>query len=559
MVTMDDQPDAEDDYTSLDYTIFANYIPTTRNPGRFFFIATSIYVAFIIFAIGPVVYFGKKWKKYCKEQKKGESWISSWNPLKKKQRKIDGAEYPTTFDDTDSTLGESLLDSVETPLSYYDEKVNKNTLQEEASDAKFPIRFDDTISTPCESLLDSVQTPLSHNCLQDEVPEDVFKMSHSANILVEKKDENKNTQGNSNEEGQYLENNFNETAWITLLVNRITEKITQTFQTLRRVVKFDEESRKILKISVPSTFSTISESLLDAIVTAMVSAEIGANAYIAYTMVSLFLDITDTFIGGIKDAESVLTAQAVGMENYFLAGQYFQLSTIIYIIIAIPSYGMWVFIAEWTLFKLNMGEEIAQIGGGYIRIAVVSQFVNGIAGAFSILLWSADYGVLATTIDTIFHVLYVLSLGILFYVFDMKDLVYVAWIDVVYGVLYGAFIFCFVYFKGTLDLYWKGMFLNCALKKGELVHGLLKMSVPLTLDSIMSYGEWGFFTFFSTTMGRAEVVVWSLGGAIWAMFETLPNGLGDAAELRVAFHLGKGCPDRAKNVAYKVLLYAVVW
>jgi len=60
-------------------------------------------------------------------------------------------------------------------------------------------------------------------------------------------------------------------------------------------------------------------------------------------------------------------------------------------------------------------------------------------------------------------------------------------------------------------------------------------------------------------MGRAEVAVWSLGGTIWDIFETLPSGLGYVAELRVAFHLGNGNPDMAKTAAYKILLYAVVW
>ena len=48
-------------------------------------------------------------------------------------------------------------------------------------------------------------------------------------------------------------------------------------------------------------------------------------------------------------------------------------------------------------------------------------------------------------------------------------------------------------------------------------------------------------------------------GAIWEIFEYLPGGFSDAADIRIAKLLGGGNPRMAKISAYKCLLYSVVW
>jgi len=59
-------------------------------------------------------------------------------------------------------------------------------------------------------------------------------------------------------------------------------------------------------------------------------------------------------------------------------------------------------------------------------------------------------------------------------------------------------------------------------------------------------------------MGPAEVAAWSLLGSVWSLFESATNGLGSAAGVRVAYHLGKGNATMAKKSAYKSLLLSVL-
>jgi len=682
---MGNYEDYEDDY----YGGFDNYVITTRSPGSVFFYVTIIYVVFSIFVMGPLVYLGRKWKKYRKARKrdkfrkesdsiqienkvsdntdallderslasveiqnlemsqiKSSSDLSSQGqglkiaeknnklglgPLSNKLKKTfrrgktgeegfgSSSNSPFSGDAmvSDSIMGKESFISQDLNIdlsntssndgaskeiiissnrgnfsSLYDIPPNASPLVHRTSEEHMTLldavdevldddyfaddnikrKEEDTIYHPDEEGIHNVIINLPEtNCRkvrmplkkrryqmnakdqfddeeEDEVPEDAFRAYY-----------NENADEDEDEANPYRTNDYDNAPTIKFEANDITEEVTSGMNTWYNVIAFDKETRKLLKVALPSTLSTVISSILGAFATAMISVEIGAEAYTAYAMISLLIGITDTFIGGVESAESTLTAQAIGMENYFLAGQYFQMTTTLYIIIAIPTYAMWFMYSEWTLLKLQMGEDIAQIGGDYARVAVISYFVNGLAESFSTLLWSAEYGTLMTVIDTAFHLMYLASLWVLLYVYEMKDLVSVAWIGVVNGFLYGIFMFCVVYYQGILDIYWKGMFRNLALKNGKLVRGVLKMAIPLSIGDIMSYGEWEIFTFFSTTMGIAEVAAWSLGGAIWEILESMSSGFGYAAELRVAFHLGNGNPGMAKITAYKSLLYSLVW
>lgn len=54
-------------------------------------------------------------------------------------------------------------------------------------------------------------------------------------------------------------------------------------------------------------------------------------------------------------------------------------------------------------------------------------------------------------------------------------------------------------------------------------------------------------------MGPAEVAAWGILGEIWTAIHKLIDGLADAAEVRCAYLLGSGQPERAKLAAYKAM------
>jgi hypothetical protein len=64
--------------------------------------------------------------------------------------------------------------------------------------------------------------------------------------------------------------------------------------------------------------------------------------------------------------------------------------------------------------------------------------------------------------------------------------------------------------------------------------------------------------FFASHLGAAEVAAWAILGSIWEVFYSVTAGIGDAAEIRVAFHLGDNHPTMARLSAYKSLLLGMV-
>jgi len=83
-------------------------------------------------------------------------------------------------------------------------------------------------------------------------------------------------------------------------------------------------------------------------------------------------------------------------------------------------------------------------------------------------------------------------------------------------------------------------------------------SIPLAFGSVLSNAEWAILTFFASYLGPAEVAAWAILGSIWDMFEALTHGIGDAAEIRVSYHLGNNHPSLAKLSAYKSLYIGMI-
>jgi Na+-driven multidrug efflux pump len=62
------------------------------------------------------------------------------------------------------------------------------------------------------------------------------------------------------------------------------------------------------------------------------------------------------------------------------------------------------------------------------------------------------------------------------------------------------------------------------------------------------------FKLFASHLGPAEVAAWAILGNIWELLSSMTTGLGDAAEIRGAFHLHDNHPTMAQLSAYKSLM-----
>lgn len=122
--------------------------------------------------------------------------------------------------------------------------------------------------------------------------------------------------------------------------------ISSSFDSLLDIVEYDREMRRILKLSIPFSLAAFASGGFETVRVALVANFIGTEAVAAYTIVLLILGLTQEFFGGFGLASASLCAHAVGRENFKLAGEYVQISWILYTICYVPNVVVWVFFTD---------------------------------------------------------------------------------------------------------------------------------------------------------------------------------------------------------------------
>lgn len=96
------------------------------------------------------------------------------------------------------------------------------------------------------------------------------------------------------------------------------------------------------------------------------------------------------------------------------------------------------------------------------------------------------------------------------------------------------------------------------VENGKAVKLMMTQALPLCFGYLLSNAEWAVLTVMASYLGPAEVAAWAILGSIWALLYSTTGGLGDAAEIRVSYHLGTNSPMMAKLSAYKSLFLGMV-
>jgi Na+-driven multidrug efflux pump len=122
-------------------------------------------------------------------------------------------------------------------------------------------------------------------------------------------------------------------------------------------------------------------------------------------------------------------------------------------------------------------------------------------------------------------------------------------LGIIWAVAYGA---C----KGWLKPFVSGWLYNFAFFNTNALCNMVRTALPLMVGELVSEAEWEIFTIFAAHNGQSEIAAWGLMGSLWETFEAFHEGIGDAAEIRVAYHLGKGNPQSAQMSGLKGAIIA---
>lgn len=144
------------------------------------------------------------------------------------------------------------------------------------------------------------------------------------------------------------------------------------------IIRCDEESKRIVSLALPFTLSSVLEELFQSMTLIVIGYYLGSASLTAYVCVDLLLGLTDSFMHGVTEATSTLCTHAIGSENYLLAGQFMQMSTIIYLCTGGPFLILWYFLIGDVMQLMGLETNIIDLAVDYTRIVAFHFILDGL-------------------------------------------------------------------------------------------------------------------------------------------------------------------------------------
>lgn len=330
--------------------------------------------------------------------------------------------------------------------------------------------------------------------------------------------------------------------------------LSSAFNRLMTYVAFDKEMKKFMALATHYSIQGIISEILGIVEIAAMGRYMGIRAVSAYIVVGTVTGFTGTITTGFYECTGVLLPQANGARNNLLVGRYMQLGIIFYLITALPSAVFWSFFTDNAVSWYKFDDETAQMAQVYLYATLPGYVTYGIDAVLWEFLNVMGYESYATWFTLISGVIHTgLVVGMLYLGFT--DLYYLGLLETFSDVVCLGINFFLMYRNGWLDPYWEGLIKTNGVKDWRAVVNVVNTALPLSFAWVLTYGEWEIMTLFCRSMGDtgAEVVAWGLMGYLWSAFETLTDGFGDAAEVRVGFRMGAGQVGLAKLSMSKAL------
>ena len=321
------------------------------------------------------------------------------------------------------------------------------------------------------------------------------------------------------------------------------------------LAELDHETKKLLGLTIPFTISAFVETAVDLTILAIVSHMLGTEAMVAYALTSIIVGLTSEFIGGILESQSSLASMALGARNYRLAGSYLQLCITLELIAYVPLVILWNLFTDDVMLWLGFDETIANLAQDFSRVAVWIDVVGDVSEAYSDFQEVIGHEWYANVLGVIESISAV-GVVVLFTLYFDPTLVLIGVALIVNTVFFFLLNVAITRWKGWMFPFYPGLIGHNALKDRDAVRQVIYTALPLGFGNIMAYAEWEVLTVFAAHLGPAEAATWAMLSFVWDNFEAAAGGIGDAAELRCAYHCGEGAPEAAKQSAYKSMFLA---
>lgn len=232
-----------------------------------------------------------------------------------------------------------------------------------------------------------------------------------------------------------------------------------------------------------------------------------------------------TIYFNFRDAQATLCTHAIGAGNYFLAGQYAQLTQIAFVLTAfVPLVIMASFMYQFLVW-LDVSNEVATLGGRYASAQVVALLICGLHDTQVQFLSAIDPSIYSNAMEILMNAAYTAGIAAYLYSYENPTLVNLAWLKCCVAFLFIPINLMFLSLRGWLALCWVGMFRSNALNNKEAVKQMLKTGVPLVIGSLIRESEWGVLVLFASRIGTDDVAAFAVMRRTFDIFSSLIEGL----------------------------------
>lgn len=322
--------------------------------------------------------------------------------------------------------------------------------------------------------------------------------------------------------------------------------------------KYDNESKRILKLAIPFMTNNIIKTTADLVLLAIISQNLGTDSMIAFAMVEVIVGVSTSFMMGWIESVNSLGAMAYGAENYELVGQHLQSAILVFVMCQIPTAMIWGFSMYRIILLFGFTENTAQIASDYVWVFCANEIMFGILQAFIDFLGLIDREQLGMVFSCCCDLSMVGLSAIVLYSTENTNLTIVGLVVLANTCLFVFLTISISSWKQLTRPYEYGMIGELSLRNKDVMKALIKTGVPLAVGGLLAYAEWEVLTIFAAVLGPAEAATWAILGFVWDVFESTTEAIGDAAEVRCAYQLGKGRPEMARLSAYKSMLLSIV-
>ena len=333
--------------------------------------------------------------------------------------------------------------------------------------------------------------------------------------------------------------------------------LQESLLTAWTILKYDYETKRILRLAIPFTFSALAGTGSDLIVVAIISQNLGTDDMVAYAMVELIVGVSSSFMGGWIEAVSSLGSMAYGAENYELAGQYVQSACICFTLCELPMALLWGGTIGKILLLMGFGESVADAAQSFVWVCAAINILKGLNDCIVSFLGVIEREKYANVMFCISAFVRVGFVALFATKTDANLVVLGLVILVDQSLLFFLNIIIPVQL-GWFDEFEAGLLGWSFGKNWSVVKNLFKVALPLAIGSLWAYAEWEILTIFAAFLGPAEAATWAVLGYVWGVFESTTEAVGDASEVRVAYQLGKGRHALANIAAFKSMFISFI-